>query len=113
MNTVMDIARYLKQNNERDYVMFTTGIYSGLRVSDILKLRVKDVRGKDYIAMREKKTKKEKRFIINKNLKKFLKNKLLRSQINLSNNFLPKQKGNKICCRTAYVLVSLCFLIFN
>ena len=47
MNTVMDIARYLKQNNERDYVMFTTGIYSGLRVSDILKLRVKDVRGKD------------------------------------------------------------------
>lgn len=30
MNTVMDIARYLKQNNERDYVMFTTGIYSGL-----------------------------------------------------------------------------------
>ena len=72
MNTVMDIARYLKQNNERDYVMFTTGIYSGLRVSDILKLRVKDVRGKDYIAMREKKTKKEKRFIINKNLKKIL-----------------------------------------
>lgn len=73
MNTVMDIARYLKQNNERDYVMFTTGIYSGLRVSDILKLRVKDVRGKDYIAMREKKTKKEKRFIINKNLKRYWK----------------------------------------
>ncbi len=72
MNTVMDIARYLRQNNERDYVMFVTGIYSGLRVSDILKLRVKDVRGKDYISMREKKTKKEKRFIINKNLKKVL-----------------------------------------
>lgn len=72
MNTVMDIARYLKRNNERDYVIFVTGIYSGLRVSDILKLRVKDVRGKDYISMREKKTKKEKRFIINKNLKKIL-----------------------------------------
>lgn len=72
MDTVMDIARYLRQNNERDYVMFVTGIYSGLRVSDILKLRVKDVRG-DYISMREKKTKKEKRFIINKNLKKVLK----------------------------------------
>lgn len=72
MDTVMDIARYLKQNNERDYVMFVTGIYSGLRVSDILKLRVKDVRGKDYISMREKKTGKEKRFIINKHLKKIL-----------------------------------------
>ena len=72
MDTVMDIARYLKQNNERDYVMFVTVIYSGLRVSDILKLRVKDVRGKDYISMREKKTGKEKRFIINKHLKKIL-----------------------------------------
>lgn len=59
MNTVMDIARYLKQNNERDYVMFVTGIYSGLRVSDILKLRVKDVRGKDYISMREKRQRKK------------------------------------------------------
>lgn len=72
MDTVIDIARYLKQNNERDYVMFVIGIYSGLRVSDILKLRVRDVRGKDYISMREKKTGKEKRFIINRHLKKIL-----------------------------------------
>ena len=72
MDTVLDIARYLKSKDERYYVLFVTGIYSGLRVSDILKLRVKDVKGKDHIFIREKKTKKEKRFLINKNLKRIL-----------------------------------------
>ena len=72
MDTILDIARYLRKKSERDYVMFVTGIYSGLRISDILKLRVRDVREKDHIYMREKKTGKEKRFLINKNLKKIL-----------------------------------------
>lgn len=70
MDTVLDIARYLKQKNERDYVMFMTGIYSGLRVSDFRTFRVGTVRGKDHISIREKKTGKEKRFLINKNLRK-------------------------------------------
>lgn len=69
---VLDIADYLKGKNERDYVMFMFGIYSGLRICDILQFRVRDVREKDYITRREKKTKKEKRFPINKNLKKIL-----------------------------------------
>lgn len=70
MDTVLDIARYLKNKNERDYVMFMTGIYSGLRVSDFRCFRVKTVRGKDHISIREKKTGKEKRFLINRNLQK-------------------------------------------
>ncbi|MCM1045623.1 MAG: site-specific integrase [Candidatus Gastranaerophilales bacterium] len=69
---VLDIADYLKEKNQRDYVMFMFGIYSGLRICDILQFRVRDVRGKDYIVRREKKTGKEKRFPINKNLKKIL-----------------------------------------
>ena len=69
---VLDIADYLKSRNQRDYVMFMFGIYSGLRICDILQFRVRDVRGKDYIVRREKKTRKEKRFPINRNLKKIL-----------------------------------------
>lgn len=65
---VMDIAEYLKERNERDFVLFMFGIYSGLRISDILKFRVRDVRGKKIIRIREKKTKKEKQFPINKEL---------------------------------------------
>jgi hypothetical protein len=30
MNLVLDIADFLKSRNERDYVMFMFGIYSGL-----------------------------------------------------------------------------------
>lgn len=69
---VLDIADYLKGKNQRDYVMFMFGIYSGFRICDILQFRVRDVRGKNYIIRREKKTGKEKRFPINKNLKKIL-----------------------------------------
>lgn len=72
MDLVHDIADYLKGRSERDYMMFLMGIYSGLRISDILKLRVRDVKGKDRITIREKKTGKEKRFPINAYLKKRL-----------------------------------------
>ena len=56
MDLVMDLADYLKSNNERDYVLFMFGIYTGLRISDILKFRVRDVKGKDAVYIREKKT---------------------------------------------------------
>ena len=39
MDLVMDLADYLKSNNERDYVLFMFGIYTGLRISDILKCK--------------------------------------------------------------------------
>lgn len=64
----MDIADYLREKNERDYLMYMFGIYSGLRISDILIFRVRDVRGKRDIYIREKKTGKEKRFPINREL---------------------------------------------
>ncbi len=72
MNTVLDIADYLKLKNIRDYVLFMFGIYSGLRISDILEFRVRDVKDKNVIIMREKKTRKEKTFKVNKVLKKIL-----------------------------------------
>lgn len=70
---VRSIAAYLRAQNERDYIMFMTGIYAGLRISDILKLRVSDVKNRDTINIREKKTKKQKIFRINPILKKELK----------------------------------------
>jgi len=57
--------------------MFRIGIYTGLRISDILKLKVRDVKrdGKirDRMTLREKKTNKERKIAINKYLKKDLK----------------------------------------
>ena len=72
INVVHDIADYLRGKSERDYIMFLFGVYSGLRISDILSLRVRDVRGKDKVCLREMKTGKERKFPINKALKKAL-----------------------------------------
>lgn len=65
----------LKDNSLRNYVLFTLGINTGLRISDLLKLKISDVvvgkTGilKDNIYIREIKTKKEKVFAINKTSK--------------------------------------------
>ena len=56
-NTIERFARVLKSYSDRDYVLFLTGLYLGRRISDILKLRVRDVKGKDYIYFREAKKK--------------------------------------------------------
>ncbi len=73
MAKVMDFADFLRVSSERDYVMFMFGIYSGLRIIDILGIKVKDVRGKEYIYLHERKTGKEKRFPIQEDLQEILK----------------------------------------
>lgn len=57
-----NMKRYLKEQSERDYLLFTLGINSGLRISDLLLLSVDDVKGKDRITIREQKTGKTKDF---------------------------------------------------
>ena len=57
-----NMKRYLREQSQRDYVLFTLGINSGLRISDLLKLTVEDVKGKDRISIREQKTGKTKDF---------------------------------------------------
>jgi integrase len=65
---VADIKEYLKERNQRNYILFLLGVDTGLRISDILQLRVKDVQGW-RIEIKEKKTKKEKRIRMTKELK--------------------------------------------
>ncbi|MBR0578104.1 site-specific integrase [Bacillus altitudinis] len=63
------IKKYLGERNKRNLLLFVAGINLGLRISDLLELRVKDVR-KQYVSLREQKTGKEKRIKINKTLRK-------------------------------------------
>lgn len=69
---IADIKVYLKQLNMRNYMLILTGINTGFRISDIIKLRVRDVLG-THISIREKKTKKEKLILITPELKRELK----------------------------------------
>ena len=73
------ILTYFRRNNYEKYaVLFTLGIFSGLRISDILSLDVKDVRNQTDITLREKKTGKYKKFPLKPRLQillnKFTKN---------------------------------------
>ena len=52
------IKRFLKEQSERNYMLFVTGINSGLRISDILELRVRDAK-LPYFNLIEKKTKRK------------------------------------------------------
>ena len=63
---VKDIYQYLLEQNSRDAVIYAVGIYTGLRISDILNLRVRDVRAKENITLYERKTGKEKFIPINR-----------------------------------------------
>ena len=63
----------LKKRGTRDYLLFYTGINTGLRVSDVVSLNYNDIRDnysnmKSHITITEKKTSKIKKIPINKGL---------------------------------------------
>lgn len=65
---IENIKIYLKKSSYRDYVLFELGINCGLRISDLLKLKVKDIRGIYHLRLRETKTGKPKVQLIPKNV---------------------------------------------
>ena len=71
-NKISEIKSLLLKNNYRDFVLFTLGINTGFRISDILEIKVSYVRNKTHIAISEKKTGKLKKAYINSSLKEEL-----------------------------------------
>lgn len=71
-NIVDKVKHILLKNGYRDYLLFIAGINTGLRISDLLKLKVSDVKDKSHIEFREAKTGKNKRFCISPVLKEHL-----------------------------------------
>lgn len=72
-NKINEMKIELRKKGTRDYLLFVTGINTGLRISDIIKLRVMDVLNEDrtvksHICINEQKTGKRKRFKINDTL---------------------------------------------
>lgn len=102
---------YLSGKNKRDYLLLMVGISSALRISDILKLQVKDVwtkkKPKEFIEVKEKKTGKYKRFPITKNLNKAIKEYMNEFPTKEVNDFLfTSRKGvNKPISRQYAVLM--------
>ena len=69
-NELEDMKTELLKLGYKNYMLFIIGINTGLRISDILNLKVYDVRDRSHIIIKEKKTGKEKRFLINSQLRR-------------------------------------------
>ena len=70
---IQRIIDYFRANNKEKYaVLFTLGVNSGLRVSDLLGFKVKDVYNKTSIMLREQKTGKGKIFPLKDELQTLL-----------------------------------------
>lgn len=62
------IEYHLRTSNTRNYIMFMIGVHTGLRISDILRLKVSDI-NHNSINIREKKTNKQRNIKLHRKLK--------------------------------------------
>lgn len=90
MNTVepirsieqIELFKSMLTKNKRNLILFVLGINSGLRVSDLLHLKISDVANKNYIELIEQKTHKFKRIPLTNKL------------YNLINTYICEKKEN-------------------
>lgn len=89
---IQELKNILNKQNPRDYMLFVIGINTGLRISDILNLKVSDVKGKTHITIKEQKTGKNKRFLINSSLKQEIDNYI--KDMNIDDYLFQSRKGD-------------------
>lgn len=78
---------------ERDYILFVLGINTGLRVSDLLKLTIKEVKGRKRMVIKEGKTKKPRTIYLNGIYKEL--NDYIKTIEGTTEWLFPSRKGNK------------------
>ncbi|MBA7528977.1 Tyrosine recombinase XerC [subsurface metagenome] len=104
-----------RQKNKRDYLLFVFGINSGLRIGDLLSLKLGDVKDsqgnlKDDLDVREQKTGKTRKVFFNKQIKEALGYYLEKTDIFDLDRYLftnEKSKKNRPITRVrAYQLIN-------
>ncbi|AIY79490.1 phage integrase family protein [Clostridium botulinum 202F] len=103
------LLTYLKGKNERDYLLCKFQLNTGLRISDVVNVKVSDIltsniNFKDYFILREQKTSKEKKIKLNDTLKKSLKEYVKQNKLQQNDYIFKSRKGpnNHISPTQAY-----------
>ena len=103
IKTIKNIRAILKGQSIRNELLFIFGINVGLRISDILKLRVEDLvkldlkTVKDHVIIKEKKTGKTKKFYIGDVVKKVIENYIRNlSNLDMSTYIFRSRKGDNL-----------------
>ena len=91
LDDIERMKNFLKSKSERNYVLIMCGLYSGMRISDIIPLQVKHVTS-DRIEVTEKKTGKVKRFAINPELRKALNHYIKTNELQGYDYLFPSKK---------------------
>lgn len=107
IRNIDDIDKIKKKlaQHPRDLLLFDLGINTGLRISDILKLKVEDVKNKEHITIIEKKTKKYKKILLRSELKKTI-NDYIKGQSNDTYLFKTRYTNTPITRIQAYRIIN-------
>jgi len=90
------IQKLERDNNNIFALLFASGIYSGLRISDILSLTWNQVLKPEYIELTEKKTGKFRKIKINLELKEIISRIYKKTNTAFSNLIFVNKKGNAL-----------------
>ena len=101
--TIRNMRFILKNQSVRNELLFIFGINVGLRISDILKLKIEDLvksnlkTVKEYVIITEKKTGKTKKFYIGDIVKKVIENYIKElSNLDMNNYVFQSRKGENM-----------------
>jgi integrase len=99
--------QFLNGKDPKYGLLFKFGLNTGLRISDILPLKVKDIFNKngnfrDYLVLKEKKTGKEKKIKLNDALRKTIKMYIENKDLFYEDYIFPSHKGGHIGRIQAY-----------
>jgi len=111
MEEIEKVKKYLKENEiPRNYLLFTFGINSALRTSDMLRLKVSDVTREDFsiadtLYLNESKTGKAKKYHLSNSAKEAINYYVDKEDPEREDWLFPSQKGGHINRSWAWELV--------
>jgi len=106
-NFVSLITRLENKNEYKFCLLISIGVFTGLRISDLLNLKYSDLIRKDVLTLTEKKTKKVRTIKLNPDLTSMVERVYKKLNLNNSNQYIFLNRfGNKVIDRS-YVNVKL------
>lgn len=102
---LQEMAQFLRNWKERNFVMFMTGIGSAYRITDMLSLQAGDIRERDFFILTEGKTGKQRRMKMDPDLRKLL-HEYIKDMPDDEYLFKSREGKNKPMSRTmAYLII--------
>ena len=101
------ISKLERDGEYKFCLLIVTGVFTGLRISDLLQLKFSQFTGTDFLNITEKKTKKERRIKINSDLKDIIERVKPKMNIVDDENFIFLNKYGTKPIDKSYVNVKL------